>query len=71
MGTVSPAAVPGLRSADAHTLGTGMIDGRELSVAAAVAGADVIGLTYAGASHGEVAATCRDGSIGPLLIRLA
>ena len=38
-------------------MGTGSIDGDQLSVAAGAVGTDVTGLTYTSAEHGEVVAT--------------
>jgi hypothetical protein len=61
IGTPSDHQAPDPREATAHSLGTGMIDGEELSVAAGAVGADVTGLTYASAEHGAVAATVAHG----------
>lgn len=61
VGTPERWQAPDSRSAVAHALGMGMVDGEELSVAVGAVGADVSGLTYASADHGAVAATVAQG----------
>lgn len=49
------------RDATATDLGDGSLSAGELSLAAGVCGSDVIGLTYASRSHGQVVATVSQG----------
>lgn len=56
--TVTPPAPRGLAPTD---LGTGAIDGRELSVAVGFAGSEVVAVTYTSPAHGKVKATVAGG----------
>ncbi|WP_433016130.1 hypothetical protein [Kribbella sp. CA-294648] len=56
--TVNPPAPRGLAATD---LGTGAIDGRELSVAVGFAGSQVVAVTYTSPTHGKVKATVAGG----------
>lgn len=53
--------LPSRRGLTATVLGTGSIDGNELSVAAGAAGPDVTALTYTSATRGKVKATVSGG----------
>lgn len=61
IGRTASADRPTRRGLTATVLGTGSIDGNELSVAAGLAGADVTALTYTSATHGKVKATVNGG----------
>ncbi|WP_199422932.1 hypothetical protein [Actinotalea solisilvae] len=61
VGTPDGYAPPGLRDVVATDLGSGTMAAGDLSLAAGVAGADVVGITYRSAEHGEVAATVDGG----------
>ena len=61
IGTPTNYAAPGPRVVVATSLGTGSIDGSDLSVAAGYVGSDVTGVTYDSVSHGLVAATVSAG----------
>ena len=52
---------PAPRSVSAYALGTGSIDGRELSVAVGAAGSAVTGVVYRSDRHGAVSATVAGG----------
>ncbi|SEE87803.1 hypothetical protein [Jiangella alba] len=52
---------PGPRELSASALGSGTVDGADLSMAAGAAGSDVAAVTYHSAEHGDVAATVAAG----------
>ncbi len=61
IGATPTAARPGPRDLTATSLGTGEIDGHELSVAAGLAGADVEEISYLSPSRGRVTASVASG----------
>lgn len=61
VGTPDGFAPPDPRDVVATDLGSGTMSAGDLSLAAGVAGADVVGVTYRSAEHGDVAATVGGG----------
>lgn len=61
IGSTAPADRPDRRGLTATGLGTGTANGKQLSVAAGLAGSDVTGVSYTSASHGKVTATVSAG----------
>lgn len=61
IGALGDRAAPGPRELVATDLGMGIVNNRELSVAAGFAGSDVAGVAYRSPTHGEVEATVSGG----------
>lgn len=61
IGTSAEVADPDLRGVWPTSLGVGTVSGRDLSMISGVVGADVVGVTYSSAEHGEVVATVSEG----------
>lgn len=60
-GTAFDGSGPRPRELTATSLGVGSMNGRELSLAAGLAGSDIVAVTYRSTNHGPVAATVSQG----------